>query len=74
MLEYVSFAHIMDVCVQTGDIASSGDVIAKVGNNGYSRHPHIHIGAWKNDIPLQIKFDLTKMGQQLEDVGERYYL
>lgn len=31
---------------------------SQVGSNGYSRNPHIHIGAWNADgTPLQIRFD-----------------
>lgn len=32
-------------------------LLAHIGNNGYSRNPHVHIGAWKGDEPLQIQFD-----------------
>ena len=38
------------------DIA--GQVVARVGNNGYGRSPHIHIGAWKGENPYQIRWDL----------------
>jgi len=34
-----------------------GQVIAQVGNNGRSHHPHIHVGAYKDTEPLQIRFD-----------------
>lgn len=71
----VCFAHIMDLIVQEGDSVKAGDIVAKVGNNGYSRHPHIHVGAWKGTSPLQIRFDLQAMGKQLKDFGEKkYYL
>ncbi|WP_147302681.1 M23 family metallopeptidase [Thalassotalea euphylliae] len=38
-------------------LAQAGESIAKVGNNGYSCNPHIHVGAWKDNLPLQIRFD-----------------
>ena len=28
--------------------------IAVVGNNGYGRAPHVHIGAWLGETPLQV--------------------
>jgi biotin carboxyl carrier protein len=52
------YVHVREISVAKGDTVSPGDVIAKVGNNGISRGPHVHIGAWKNDIPLQIQVDL----------------
>jgi len=33
--------------------------VGRVGNNGNSRAPHVHAGAWKaGDTPLQIQVDL----------------
>lgn len=69
----VCFAHVTDVHVGPGNRVKAGEVVAKVGNNGYSRHPHIHIGAWKGGVPLQIRFDLRAMGKQLQELGEAYY-
>lgn len=48
----VTYAHVMEICVEEGDIITAGQEVAKAGNNGYSRHPHIHVGAWINDSPL----------------------
>jgi len=62
----IVLAHVSDVAVQPGAHVTSGDRVAKVGNNGMSRHPHIHIGAWKGDEPLQIRFDLEAMGRILQ--------
>ena len=59
---FVSLVHIAKPRVSVGDIVAAGDVVASVGNNGYSRQPHIHIGAWKDDTPYQIRFDQTRMG------------
>ncbi len=59
---YVLLAHVRNVSVKEGDKVTRGKVVAKVGNNGYSRNPHIHIGAWDKDgKPLQIQFDQTTL-------------
>lgn len=59
--------HVTDIRVKVNDKVSSGQVIALVGNNGMARIPHIHIGAWKEKQPLQIRFDLAAMGELLKD-------
>lgn len=51
-------AHVNDPKVAKDQRVSAGEVIAKVGNNGYGRSPHIHIGAWKGKDALQIQWDL----------------
>ncbi|MFC6333148.1 M23 family metallopeptidase [Paenibacillus septentrionalis] len=71
---HVTYAHVMDISVSEGETVTAGQVVAKAGNNGYSRHPHIHVGAWINDTPLQIRFDLKVMGEQLKQLGEIGYL
>lgn len=59
----VLVAHVADVTVKEGDSVKAGQPFAKVGNNGYGRAPHIHIGAWRGKTPLQIRFDLRAMGR-----------
>jgi Peptidase family M23 len=59
-------AHVAKVRVKLGDQLQSGQVIAQVGNNGYARQPHIHIGAWRGEEPLQIRFDQASMGKLFE--------
>lgn len=55
---YIVIAHVREININIGDEVQSGQNVAKVGNNGYSRNPHIHIGAWdSNSTPLQIKVD-----------------
>lgn len=56
-------AHMNLARVSENASVKRGQSIADVGNNGFSRHPHIHIGAWKDDIPLQIRFDQREMGK-----------
>lgn len=65
----VLYAHIKDISVVEGDAIKAGDVVAQVGNNGYARHPHIHVGAWKGNVPLQIRFDLREMGNYFKELG-----
>lgn len=55
---HVMFGHVADITVRKGDEVRAGQAVAKVGNNGYARAPHIHIGAWRGKTPLQIRFDL----------------
>jgi hypothetical protein len=55
---HVMFGHVADITVAKGDKVRAGQPVAKVGNNGYGRAPHIHIGAWRGKQPLQIRFDL----------------
>ena len=58
----VLLAHLQGVSVKEGDTVKRGVVVAKVGNNGYSRNPHIHIGAWDDEgTPLQIRFDQSTL-------------
>ena len=54
----VIYAHVREISVEEGDRVTAGEVIGKVGNNGNSRSPHIHVGAWRKDTPLQIQVDL----------------
>ena len=54
-------AHVKDVRVAEGDSVVAGEIVASVGNNGYSRQPHVHIGAWRGETALQIRFDQTRM-------------
>jgi hypothetical protein len=55
------YAHIQTPAVAIGDRVTAGQELARVGNNGYGRVPHIHIGAWIGTTPLQIRWDQTKM-------------
>lgn len=57
----IMLAHLDQISVEKGSTVTAGEVIGTVGNNGYSRHPHIHIGAFKNSSPMQIRFDQSRM-------------
>jgi hypothetical protein len=54
---FVTLAHIQAPIVKKGDFLKSGQPIARVGNNGFARAPHIHIGAWRGPDALQIRWD-----------------
>jgi hypothetical protein len=58
---FVVLAHIQAPLVAKGDRLQSGQPVARVGNNGYSRVPHIHIGAWRDRDGLQIRWDQKKI-------------
>jgi hypothetical protein len=53
----VAVGHVQGVVVRVGDRVRAGQVLAHVGNNGYGRMPHTHLGAWRGREPLQIRFD-----------------
>jgi len=51
-------AHLDALQVEHGAEIKAGQKLGIVGNNGYGRTPHIHIGAWHGERPLQVRFDL----------------
>ena len=55
------YAHVRNVTVKVDEEVSSGQPVAMIGNNGYARNPHVHVGAWKGDTPLQIRWDQSRM-------------
>ena len=67
----VLMAHVTEVSVKRGDRVSAGQAVAKVGNNGMSRAPHIHVGAWReaDAMPMQLRWDLRAMGKVFEAAG-----
>lgn len=52
------YAHVREIKVEEGQQVKAGEVVARVGNNGNSRSPHVHVGAWQDETPLQIQVDL----------------
>jgi murein DD-endopeptidase MepM/ murein hydrolase activator NlpD len=60
----VTLAHLADIRVKIGDTVKAGQQLGVVGNNGYARAPHTHIGAWREATaePLQIRWDLHAIG------------
>lgn len=59
----VVLAHLTEISASAGDKVVAGQRIGLVGNNGQSRHPHVHLGAWKAKTPLQIRFNLAAMAK-----------
>jgi hypothetical protein len=56
-------AHLTDFAVALGDRVEAGQLIAKVGNNGPSYAPHVHVGAYRGLEPLQIRWDQRAMAK-----------
>ena len=67
----ILLAHLKEIQVSKGDTVSAGDVVASVGNNGYSRQPHVHIGAWRDTEALQIRFDQKRMRSAEKATADR---
>lgn len=65
----VALIHVREVEVAEGDVVAAGQVVARIGNNGRSFHPHVHVGAFRGElfsddaVALQIRFDLAAMGR-----------
>lgn len=59
----VMLGHLREIVVSQGDRVESGQYLGRIGNNGMSTSPHVHIGAWRDDQPLQIRWDLRAMGR-----------
>jgi hypothetical protein len=59
----VLLAHVVNISVKLGGTVLPGQAIAQVGNNGFARAPHIHVGAYVQATaePLQIRWDLDAM-------------
>ncbi len=64
---HVVLAHLERIDVKEREQVTRGQVVGNVGNNGFSRHPHLHIGAWRNNKPLPIDFDLSEMAYLNEE-------
>lgn len=54
-------AHLQALLVEEGARVKAGEQIGLVGNNGYARAPHVHIGAWRGEQPLQVRWDQRAM-------------
>ena len=65
----VACIHLREVTVSVGDTVQAGQHVARVGNNGSSFNPHLHIGAFRgalysdDAVPLQVHMDLAAMGR-----------
>lgn len=68
----VLLAHIQNPVVTVGEEVKEGQLLAYVGNNGFCRNPHIHVGAYRGEQPLMVGFDAEKVGR-LRKATEKYY-
>ena len=73
----VGYVHLRELRIGEGDTVSAGQVVGRIGNNGISDFPHLHVGAMRGDlarllagdpdetevIPLQVRFDLAALGR-----------
>lgn len=59
----VAYAHITDARVKAGDRVFAGQVVAIDGNNGAAQAPHVHVGAFRNHTPYQIRWDQRAEGK-----------
>ncbi len=59
----VVYAHLDDIRVHPGDHVKVGQVVALDGNNGPAKNPHVHVGAYLGNTPLQIRWDLAAEGR-----------
>lgn len=64
------FAKAVGVASALASLALAGAATAH-DDNGYSRQPHIHIGAWRDEVALQIRFDQKKMRSERAAVSDR---
>lgn len=65
----VAYVHVREVTVAEGDTVRAGESVARIGNNGSSFNPHLHVGAFRGElysddaVPLQVRMDLAAMGR-----------
>lgn len=62
----VQFAHLSEVFVQAGDKIAEGDFIGKTGNAGIGTGAHLHVGAWQDGEPI----DVRALIDPLNDFGD----
>ena len=65
----VLIAHVRAIGVAEGEKVRAGQPLALTGNDGHAFAPHIHIGAWRDGQPLQIRVDLEALGELVEPFG-----
>jgi hypothetical protein len=59
----VVYGHLDNVQVKEGDHVKAGQVVAVDGNNGMARSPHVHVGAFRDTTPYQIRWDQRAEGR-----------
>ena len=72
---HVAYGHVREVTVSQGDTVRAGDPVARIGNNGSSFHPHVHVVAFRGDVmsedavSFQVRMDLAALGRLRGTVG-----
>jgi hypothetical protein len=48
------YCHMMQhsIRVRTGQQVKAGDALGQIGLSGQTEFPHLHLGVWKNDVPI----------------------
>ena len=59
----VVYGHLDNVLVKEGDRVKAGQTVAIDGNNGMARSPHVHVGAFRDTTPYQIRWDQRAEGR-----------
>jgi murein DD-endopeptidase MepM/ murein hydrolase activator NlpD len=67
----IFYGHVTDFAVRLGEHVKAGQVLAKVGNNGQSYAPHVHVGAFRGLEPLQIRWDQRAMTRFQDEIARR---
>lgn len=70
----IMLGHIQNPVVSVGEEVKEGQLLAYVGNNGFCRNPHIHVGAYRGAQPLMVGFDAQKVGKVREKTDECYWV
>lgn len=63
-------AHLAEIKVAEGKRVSVGESIGVLSNNGSSRNPHIHLGAYRKGHSLVIEFDRKALDATLAQCSE----
>lgn len=58
----VVYGHVTAPTVAPGDRVTAGQVVARIGNNGFAWFPHLHLGAWRGREAAQIIIDPRALG------------
>lgn len=70
----IMLGHIQNPVVSVGEEVKEGQLLAYVGNNGFCRNPHIHVGAYRGAQPLMVGFAAQKVGKVREKTDECYWV
>lgn len=70
---HVAYVHVRAVTVSQGDTVRAGEPVARIGNNGLSFHPHVHVGAFRGEMMSEDAVPLRGADGSCSDgAGEGY--